>query len=751
MGRKPAPPVGFQAVWVALLLLFGLVAASSIQATSFVMMSDEDLADQADTIAVVQVTGLQAPTPGGRLETLYTARVLRWLKNGAARASISFAVPGGVRPDGSGLNIDAAPVFRTGQQAILFLKSRPDGSFAILHLMLGAFQRHDFQGLSLALRDLTGAVPFRPSGGSGGAAVQRPRDLAAFADWLARRAQGQQSPQDYFLDLDMAEAERSFRFVLSKSGSGNPIRWFDFDSGGSVSWRAHEDGQSDMSGGGFAEFQQAQAAWNGVAGGDVDYRYAGTTTSSSEFNGTDGVNAILFDDPNGSIAGSFDCTSGGTLAVGGSYFTGSTQAFIGDNYHRSVEGEVITQDGAGCFFDGNGRQNGAEVFAHELGHTLGLAHSTEPNALMRSSAYGDGRGASLASDDSDAILFLYSASGPPPPPPPEANLWLSISDSPDPVAAGAGLTYSLTITNNGPDTSENVSLSASLAAQVSFDSATAGCTHNAGTVSCGLGNMASGQSTQVSIQVSVSPSASGSIQSSASLSSSTDDPSPSNTSDCETTSLAATGADLRVTVQDSPDPVLPGGELTYTVRVSNNGPDSSSGADLSMELPSQVSLTSVSPSNCSQTGNQLDCPLGAQTPGSTATYTVRTRVDGQTLGTISFQASVAGDQSDPSSSNNSRSASTLVARRADLTISKTDLADPVGIGQDFAYRLTVTNQGPSEAATVTVRDDLPASLEFVSASAGCNLQGRRVTCGLGQLEADETRSLEITVRALQEG
>jgi len=41
-------------------------------------------------------------------------------------------------------------------------------------------------------------------------------------------------------------------------------------------------------------------------------------------------------------------------------------------------------------------------------------------------------------------------------PPPVADLTISVTDSPDPVLAGTNLTYTLTVTNNGPDTASNV-------------------------------------------------------------------------------------------------------------------------------------------------------------------------------------------------------------------------------------------------------------------------------------------------------
>src|SRR5437763_6489608 len=44
-------------------------------------------------------------------------------------------------------------------------------------------------------------------------------------------------------------------------------------------------------------------------------------------------------------------------------------------------------------------------------------------------------------------------------------------------------------------------------------------------------------------------------------------------------------ADLSVTKVDSPDPVNTGSTLTYTITVTNNGPDPASSASLSDTLP----------------------------------------------------------------------------------------------------------------------------------------------------------------------
>lgn len=75
---------------------------------------------------------------------------------------------------------------------------------------------------------------------------------------------------------------------------------------------------------------------------------------------------------------------------------------------------------------------------------------------------------------------------------------------------------------------------------------------------------------------------------------------------------------------------------------------------------------------------------------------------------------------------------------ADLAITKTDSPDPVGVGTTLTYTIGVQNLGPDAASGVTVTDQLPSTVDFVSATstAGtCARKGRKVTCAIGSLGA----------------
>ena len=385
-----------------LLLLAGLPASS----TSYVPMTDEALVDQAPVIAVVEVQRSGPGQDGARPFTGYRARVERVLKGAMASGlQITVRVPGGERADGLALRIWGAPRLAPGERALLFLSPRLDGTYNVVHLMLGAFPEVRADGHRLALRQLSDA---RAIALPGPALPAEPlRDFDRFVRWVAARARGIRARADYHVAAPGLDRITGDFTLFEDPGDGYNLRWFEFDGGTSVPWYAHQDGQQGVTGGGFTEFQTALAAWNDDPASNITYTYAGTTTDTSGLLSYDTTNAILFNDPNGELP-SFSCSSGGVLAYGGPWYYTETTLHQGTPYHRIANADIVTNDGLTCFFqDANGSQAAAELFAHELGHTLGIGHSEVNEALMRAYIHDDGRGAALHADDWAAAAALY--------------------------------------------------------------------------------------------------------------------------------------------------------------------------------------------------------------------------------------------------------------------------------------------------------------------------------------------------------
>ena len=402
----------FRFLALALLILPLALSARPAAATTYMMMSDQALAGQAAAVVDVEVVGVeQAPVVDGPPATDYLVEVNRVLKGDLPGSTVVVRVPGGVNPAGLGLKIWGAPRFADGERAILFLRPAQDGTYHILHLMLGAFHQRVSGGRSVALRDFSEAHEVGAKGLIEDGGVDAIRDFEGFSDWVADGARGQGA--GYVLGRAKAELgsiSDSFTFLLPRDG--NPIRWFRFDRGQNVEWRVQNSGQPGLSLDATIEsFQIAMDAWNSDPGTNIDYALVGTTPSNNGLSQSDDINSIVFDDPfrddeENAVEGTFDCSEGGIIAVGGPYYFQSTRVYNGQRYHEAVEADIVTNDGTECFFS-NSPKTAQEVFAHELGHTLGMGHSKERNALMFASAHADGRGARLTDDDRAGVAVLY--------------------------------------------------------------------------------------------------------------------------------------------------------------------------------------------------------------------------------------------------------------------------------------------------------------------------------------------------------
>jgi uncharacterized repeat protein (TIGR01451 family) len=119
-----------------------------------------------------------------------------------------------------------------------------------------------------------------------------------------------------------------------------------------------------------------------------------------------------------------------------------------------------------------------------------------------------------------------------------ADLEVTKLDSPDPVTAGDNLTYTVTITNNGPSDALAVVLTDILPPEVTFASSTPGaptCIELLGVVTCTIAVVGTSGASVIMIDVTVDPAASGTITNSASVTAATVDPDLTNNSASEDT------------------------------------------------------------------------------------------------------------------------------------------------------------------------------------------------------------------------
>ncbi|MGJ7529673.1 SdrD B-like domain-containing protein [Variovorax sp. GB1P17] len=222
------------------------------------------------------------------------------------------------------------------------------------------------------------------------------------------------------------------------------------------------------------------------------------------------------------------------------------------------------------------------------------------------------------------------------------------------------------------------------------------------------------------------------------------DPNLAN-NDGRATAYLTARSDVTVTKSASPPTSVPvGQQLTYTLTVINrNVPQSLSRAyavSLTDTLPANLMFldavpsgggtcgtTPVKTSPTDATNNQLVCTWSSLDRNVQQTVTVRVRPLYALLGQPAVTNNVVVKTETPEldTTNNAASASTSITAPAyDLVVTKRDDADPVNVGDDVGYTITVSNNAASTAEGVRLVDILPQALPtgeaaptFVSASA----------------------------------
>ncbi|MFD5551071.1 DUF6923 family protein, partial [Streptomyces goshikiensis] len=137
--------------------------------------------------------------------------------------------------------------------------------------------------------------------------------------------------------------------------------------------------------------------------------------------------------------------------------------------------------------------------------------------------------------------------------------------------------------------------------------------------------------------------------------------SPTQFANLDATSCFASSVDLRMT-KTGPARVVPGGAIAYTMTVTNDGPDASSGYTVTDTIPPGLENAATTTPGCSITGGRLSCTSGALANGSSNTISLTGTAAASGVTSIANTAEVTGNDRDPNSANNRSTVTTTVAQ-----------------------------------------------------------------------------------------
>ena len=385
-------------------------------ATTAVVPRDDEMVVESRAIISGRVIGLSTSVDvnSDLVYTYIRLEVNRVLKGNVTEREIVLKELGGETRD-RGTLIWGMPRFEAGQEVLVYLNTWPDGALRVHQGFLGKFNlnRDVSTGRVFVERDLE-AGNVEIMGGSGNGTNRS--ELDAYTQMVsglmkANRKKMLAFDQRYYSDVPLLAQPADYQ---SKESSGEmtpmwaflnpttPSRWFEADSNQPVVFYVNPSGapsflqlQTDM--------QAAMDTWS-KAGGSLRVTYGGTTGGCG-VQIADGVNTISFNNCDNYFSASQSCS--GLLAVSGivRYMPSQTKTVGGIRFARAIESNMSFNPYGLCNF--TNRCQVQEVVTHEMGHALGLGHSSDSSSTMAGYVHFDNRCASLMPDDVQGIKVIY--------------------------------------------------------------------------------------------------------------------------------------------------------------------------------------------------------------------------------------------------------------------------------------------------------------------------------------------------------
>ncbi len=306
---------------------------------------------------VVEVTTEWDPGVNG-IYTYAAVDVAETWKGSLASNRVVVKMLGGRRGDFA-LHVHGQPRLTPGEHVVLLLEVRPrDGTLYPAGL---------WQGVWRVSEGSVAAERHRPDG--------RSSDRLTLSDLRSRVAPGTPTAPGGYVAIP-PEVERTASFTFLPPSEGGPGRWHQADAATpvAVDYSAPTPGL----GGGLGELDAAIGLWN--SSGMALQLQRGVSRGPrclATFEGDNRI-SITFGDPCGEIS-----DAGSIVGLGGAYMTPVFRVVGGISFAKIVQGMAVLNNSAGAMMFLSQRGCFQDALAHNIGHAIGLGHSTQGDAMMR--------------------------------------------------------------------------------------------------------------------------------------------------------------------------------------------------------------------------------------------------------------------------------------------------------------------------------------------------------------------------------